>query len=559
MAPSAHTAALFFRKDGFDTSGKRLLGRQAAGEGFLRALVRHGRSDDVYCYTPSKADFQEFLNFARPTARKSQKFHWLDEHNPPILARAGALFRPDALIGELSFQRRSIDPRAYSICGVTHTIASRQPQRAIAELLTAPVERWDALVCTSLSVRKTVQQILDGYGEYLAERCGGRPDLELKLPVIPLGVDVSAMASGEKARAARAALRAKLEISAEEVALLYLGRLVFYAKAHPIPLFLAAERAAKESGKRLVLLLAGWFESEREEAEFKALPAQLCPSVRTIFLDGRDPEIRKNVWPASDIFVSLSDNIQETFGLTPIEAMAAGLPVIVSDWDGYRESVREGIEGLRIPTLLPPAGASRDLASLYGVETMDYPGYVANISLATAVDIGACSAAIVRLAKDETLRKQLGENGRQRATTTYDWSVVVRAYEELWAELAALRSAGPARFGVKGKTSNPLMPDPFELYGHYPTRVLAGADRISLGVGHELASRLGESVMTRYGGNFRAPAAFSEQLLARLRAGETPRVSELLESQPREAWPLALRSLVYLVKLDVVRIEGATR
>ncbi len=530
-----------------------MLGRQAAGEGFLKALIAKGRSEDVYCYAPARADFQDFCGFAKPFARKGQKFHWLDEHNPTSLGRAGAVFRPDGLIGELAFQRRSIDPRAYSICGVTHTIASRTPQRAIADLLTAPVERWDALVCTSLSVRRTVQQILDGYGEYLAERCGSRPALELKLPVIPLGVDADAFAP-QRDPGARAAMRKSLELAEDDVALLFMGRLVFYAKAHPVPLYLAAERAAKQSGKRLVLLLAGWFESEREEAEFKALAAKLCPSVRTVFLDGRKPEIRKNVWAASDIFISLSDNVQETFGLTPIEAMAAGLPVIVSDWDGYRESVRDGIEGLRIPSLLPPAGAARDLASLYGVETIDYPTYVANLAMASSVDVSACVAAIVRLAGDPGLRKQLGENGRQRARSVYDWSVVVRAYEELWAELAGLRGEGPARFGIKGRSQNPLMPDPFELYGHYATRAVAGSDRVSLGGAPEQWKTLPEALMTRYGGNFRAPPAFAESLLQTLQAGGTPTVAELLESHPKDAWPLLLRSLVYLTKFDVVRI-----
>lgn len=553
MAP---TAALYFRKDAFDTTGKRLLGRQAAGEGFLKALLRHGQSEELYCYAPTRADFQEFCNYAKPHARQSRRLHWLDEHQPPSLARAGALFRPDALIGELAFQRRSIDQRAYSICGVTHTIASRQPQRAIAELLTAPVERWDALVCTSRSVRRTVEQLLNGYGDYLEERCGSRPSLDLQLPVIPLGVSPHDFPHGAEAERARAALRQKLEIAAEDVALLFLGRLVFYAKAHPIPMFLAAERAAKESGKRLVLLMAGWFESERESEEFKAAAAKHCPSVRTLFLDGREPEIRKNVWAASDLFLSLSDNIQETFGLTPIEAMAAGLPVIVSDWDGYRESVRDGIEGIRIPTLLPPAGASRDLASFYGVETVDYSNYIAHLSLATAVDVSACTAAIVRLARDPALRQQLGENGRQRVRTTYDWSVVVRAYEELWSQLAELRASGPARFAPKAKPQNPLMPDPFELYGHYPTRALGGEDRVSLGAASDLLPTLGDSVMTRYGASLRAPQAFAERVVEQVQGGQTVSVSELLASEPKEAWPLALRSLVYLAKLDIVRLQA---
>ncbi len=550
----AHTAALYFRKDGFDTNGKRLLGRQAAGEGFLKALLRHGQSEDLYCYAPSRADFQEFCSFAQPLARQSRKLHWLDEHQPPSLARAGALFRPDSMLGELAFQRRSIDPRAYSICGVTHTIASRQPQRAIAELLTAPVERWDALVCTSLSVRRTVERLLSGYGDYLEERCGSRPALDLQLPVIPLGVSASDFPQGGEAEQARALLRNKLEIADEDVALLFMGRLVFYAKAHPIPMFLAAERAARESGKRLVLLMAGWFETEREGEEFKAAAAKHCPSVRTLFLDGREAEIRKNVWAASDIFISLSDNIQETFGLTPLEAMAAGVPVIVSDWDGYRESVRDGIEGFRVPTLLPAAGASRDLASLYGVETLDYSNYIAHLSLATAVDVEACAAAIARLARDPALRKQMGENGRQRVRTTYDWSVVVRAYEELWAELAKLRAEGPARFAAKGKAQNPLMPDPFELYGHYPTRALSGEDRVALGGAADLLPTLADSVMTRYGASFRAPSAFAEQLVERLRAGQTPSVAELLSSEPKDAWPALLRSVAYLAKFDVVRV-----
>ena len=45
------------------------------------------------------------------------------------------------------------------------------------------------------------------------------------------------------------------------------------------------------------------------------------------------------------MFCSLPDSVEETFGIVPIEAMAAGLPVVVSDWDGYKDTVRDNVDG----------------------------------------------------------------------------------------------------------------------------------------------------------------------------------------------------------------------
>ncbi|MBM3591942.1 MAG: glycosyltransferase family 4 protein [Alphaproteobacteria bacterium] len=39
-------------------------------------------------------------------------------------------------------------------------------------------------------------------------------------------------------------------------------------------------------------------------------------------LDGQNAEIRSKAWAAADIFTLPVDNVQETFGLAPVEAMA---------------------------------------------------------------------------------------------------------------------------------------------------------------------------------------------------------------------------------------------
>ena len=80
---------------------------------------------------------------------------------------------------------------------------------------------------------------------------------------------------------------------------------------------------------------------------------RLCPSVRFLRLGGAEPvseEVKRHALAAADVAVSLVDNAQETFGLAVAEAMAAGLPLVASDWSGYRDLVRDGIDGYLIPS-----------------------------------------------------------------------------------------------------------------------------------------------------------------------------------------------------------------
>jgi starch synthase len=553
------TAAIYYVPEGYDTSGQRLLGRQAAGEGFLKGLVQHGASDRLFCHAESRGHLQDFVSRVQPWNRRQLHVTWVPHGDQRGLGTAGTLYRPDFLLEEHAWQRRYVDPRAYSLCGVTHTIATRRALDSLGRLLLAPLEPWDALICTSRAVRDAVAHVHQSFGEYLLERCGAtRASPRLELPIIPLGVDADKLAENASPKA-RAALRSELSIGEDDVVVLYVGRLIHYAKAHPVPMYLALEKAARRTSKKLHLIQAGWFEQEGQvEQDYREAAARLCPAVRSVFLDGRKPSVRATVWAAADVFLSLSDNVQETFGITPIEAMASGLPAVVSDWDGYKESVRDGVDGVRVPTLCPPPGAALDWAAAFGSDVMNYSTFIANAAMVTAVDVEATARALATLADDPALRRRMGDAGCARAREVYDWRAVIRAYEELWRELAARRAAAsPERARVTG-APNPLCDDPFRVFGHYASATLAPETLLAAtpALAADTARYLRENGLCMLGRDQRAPAALIDQVLETLRGAGPLSVASLCLRFDRVSAAILVRTLVYLLKLDLLRVEG---
>ena len=103
----------------------------------------------------------------------------------------------------------------------------------------------------------------------------------------------------------------------------------------------ALGRAARSLPRRLHLISRrGLVAAPTEEAIWREQAAAFCPEVRLHLLNGRDEAVRREIRSAADMFTLLADNVQESFGLAPVEAMAAGLPVIATDWDGFRDTVR---------------------------------------------------------------------------------------------------------------------------------------------------------------------------------------------------------------------------
>ncbi len=542
-------AAIYYVPEGYSTAGETLMGINVASAGMLRALARHGGVERLYALCENEQSgtaFGQTIGGWVPGLATE----WISTERIEKVEPVGTLMLPGPGLAAYGWMRRRVGSQAFSLCGVTHTTATPGALDAITELLVAPVEPWDALVCTSRAVRSMVSSILEEQLTYLEERFGRLSQVRPQLPIIPLGVD-----SGDFVFTAedRAAARAELGVAEGEVVLLFAGRLSPTAKAHPTPLFIAAAMAAARSAAPLRLVLCGWFASPQLEAAYREDAAMICPDVALSIVDGRKAGPRRSAWAGADIFVSPVDNIQETFGLTPLEAMAAGLPVIASEWDGYRDTVRHTVDGYLARTWSPPPGQGGDLARAYGARTLPYEAYVGAASQATAIDLRDLTDAIVTLAGDPEQRGRMGAAGRERVRAEFDWSRVIAEYQNLWEDMTASRARAP--WPPRRANPWPGRPDPFWAFASYPTAYLQPATRVRIGAtSPQMIEVLLASPLIAFAAGTLPDAASLAGVMTAIESGATT-VGRLVETHggpdPQALW----RGLAWLAKYGVINLE----
>jgi glycosyltransferase involved in cell wall biosynthesis len=480
MSEPARHAAIYFEPDGYDLRRPTLVGRQVASHGFLRAATAAAQGGALTGYGPAACGpaFGRLLAELAPAVRAD----WIAQEQLERLAGAGVCHRPDPQLGREARLRLRAGPSAYALSGVVHTTASVLDQ--LASLLAEPLTPWDALICPSQAIARTLTELFGAQADYLRWRFGPHAVVApLQTPVIPLGVHTGDFAFTP---AERAEARRTLGLAEDEVVALFVGRLSFINKAHPLPMYLGLQAAHERTGRKVALVECGWSDLPAVTNAMDRGAADFCPDVRRQVIDGRDPAAARRCWAAADLFISLSDNPQETFGLTPIEAMAAGLPAVVSDWNGYRESVRDGVDGFRIPTWAPQGGAGDDLsrAREAGALPLDLSCYAAAVS--TAVEVAPLADRLTELVANPDLRRRLGEAGRQRAHAIYGWQAIYAQHQALWAQMDARRRAASAQelaWLAAAPRVWPAGADFFSVFGHYPTATIGLGTRLSLSPG----------------------------------------------------------------------------
>ncbi len=188
--------------------------------------------------------------------------------------------------------------------------------------------------------------------------------------IIPGGVDVERFSRGHRLR----------RFEDGKVNVLWAGRV---EKRNGLDLLLAAfHRAWKQIDARLVVLGDG-----PRLARCRAMvPSEMAEDV--VFV-GRDADDRPDWFATADVFCAPAQG--PSGGLTLLEAMAAGKPILASDVDGYRDVMTHGREG----------------------------------ELLSADDPGAWARALVRISRESVRAAAYGERGRMTAQR-HAWPSVAR-------------------------------------------------------------------------------------------------------------------------------------
>ena len=550
------TAAIYYHPEAYSIRSDRVMGRHSAGDAFLRAMFQHTTAGELWAYVAQTSHGAEWSRAATDAGWKGRAGSF-GQDRLGTLSRVGALFVPGPGLGEHARKRSLWSHDAWSLVGVTHTLSSARAMDSITELVSAPIMPWDALICTSSVAQSVVADLIAREEEDLSRRLGATSFTRPKLPHIPLGVHSDEFTPSD---ATRVLGRKKLGLADDELAVLFMGRLSFHAKAHPLPMYLALERAAKATGRKIALVECGWHGNEHIAKAFAAAFAVACPSVRRISLHANEAEERHHIWSAADIFCSLSDNIQETFGLTPIEAMAAGLPVVVSDWDGYKDTVRHGVDGFRVPTIMPKAGLGGDLALRHALELDSYDMYIGHACSLTAVDVDATTAAFTALFESADLRRKMGAAGQARAREVYDWARIIPQYEDLWAELNEERKR--AAGGAAANSSWPARPDPFAAFEAYPTYILTEATELEATTSDIVAlcaqvEEMRALAMVNFAKLILPTPDEVKLVLARAIKGPT-RAVDLVRDIAADRRAHVFRGLGWLLKLGALRLSEGT-
>lgn len=437
-----------------------LVGRTVANAQFLKALLQYSSFEEISLFIGETADLAVLEDLTKswnvPEERLAAYTVWqlpevLLRNRLDVLHHASHVDR----LYDLIAIRNRFGTKTIPVTGQIHSLSYPRFYQESARHLFVKPSASDGLFCSSSAGRHVIERGFDRLQDE-AQRAGfSGPVTRWDLPLVPLGTDLSSITAGD-----RAATRKALNIPEDACLLTSLARFTEYDKLDLFPVLRVLERLVREpsaGAPPVYLLLAGARQGTKtpEMLELWARHLGVFERLR-LKVDFQDDE-KKHLLAASDVFVSAVDNVQETFGQSVIEALGAGLPVVASDFDGYKDTVDETV-GVRVPSRL-----NVDWAELSEIAPLLYerPLHLV-LGQSVEIELAPLEAAVRTLVSDRPRREKLGKAAAERAKTRYAWDVVIPKYEYEWHRLAATGAKPSGQ-------SHPLRLDYGNFFSHFTT------------------------------------------------------------------------------------------
>jgi len=432
------------------TEGRGLVGRSMANAFFFQALMEHSSYDQFHFFLANSAHQRLFVEANSAVIdrfhRKVQLFNRVDLAEQLAGTDYHVFHQSDHVhrFNELCRVRNRLGAK-FPVTARIHSISYGEYMGKYLEMAHTGVTAHDAIFCSSASGKRALANCFQR-----VKHCAGRQP-PVRLIDMPLGI------GADRPALDRQDARARLGITSQVTALAF-GRFSDFDKMDLFPL-LQAMRRAWESGRPWRLIMAGAANSPEYLRMVELwVRAQGLEQAVTVMADP-DEAAKAALFAGADFFVSVADNPQETFGLTVLEAMAHGLPILASDLDGYRDTTTADCA-----ILVPTSWSDFDgLARIHpAMDELTFHRYMAQ---ALEVDVAKLAAGLSLLFHDSGLRQRMGQAARQRFEEEFSHGPLIRRMETTWRDLAA--SFTPA------DREDPLNMEIFSSFGHYVTGFLA--------------------------------------------------------------------------------------
>lgn len=450
------------------------LGRHVANYEFFKVLLRESNFDEFHIFCLSVSHFtitrdklqQESIPENQKKKIRLFLFNHLVENIRTTEYHIFHLGGWGYFFPGLVYLRNTYAKNKFPITGLIHSLNGIETNYHALKICTAPLLPYDSIICSSNAGKMVLEKIFIALKETLSSEHIA-PSFKGNTEIIPLGIDNTFLDLPDKSSS-----RSQFSLRKDDIVLLTVGRLSPQTKADVYPLIKTFQKLTSAvPDKSLILVIAGGA-NDKQMRMIRQIIAECHVENAVHLITNFTKKLKPHLYSAADIYISLSDNLQETFGISVIEAMAAGIPAVVSDINGYSELVTDNETGYKIPTLWTDTFHLAELADI-----MDFGTLQLMLSQCMAVDTEILFNHLLELVNNEELRQSMGANAKKEAVQKYLWSRIIHTYEALWDDLYTQSSSYA---GDIPTPKNPFTNDYLHIFNHYPTSQLSKENVCSL-------------------------------------------------------------------------------